>query len=157
VDQEPDIREIIIVAAEDVDSLWSQFTSEDDSVLDYLVALGEEGTYCHDLPAQVRELLTTIKVVLRKSIPSDVASKVYCRTSKTNKIKSNNKGVGHEGYLFGFVSRPCSDIFRAYYIGEVGSKSVSLIRKMEYLFIYDNCSTDSDIKYRSLAYYFLIN
>lgn len=87
MDPEPDISENFLINVED--SLLSQFTREDDSVLDYLVVSGEEGPYCHDLLTQVRELLTIIKVGLRKSKSIIVVSNIYPKNnpSKLPSIK----------------------------------------------------------------------
>lgn len=60
------------VIAADLDSLWSQFKTEDDGVLDYLVILDKLGEYAPDAIAEVRRLITESKSVANSLIPKEV-------------------------------------------------------------------------------------
>jgi len=59
------------VLAADLDSLWSQFKSEDDSELDCLLLLGKVNDYFPDLSSVVRKLIGEAKVVATNLIPTD--------------------------------------------------------------------------------------
>jgi len=57
-------------AAVDLDALWIQFRTEDDSVLNHLIDLGELEGYSPDLPGEVRNLVTSSKSIMSQLTPS---------------------------------------------------------------------------------------
>ncbi|KAL4126593.1 hypothetical protein QTP88_010805 [Uroleucon formosanum] len=63
VADEPDLVPQLLVAITDLDSLWSQFKIEDDSVLSSLVKLNATNDYDTGLPAEVRGLITASKAI----------------------------------------------------------------------------------------------
>lgn len=66
---EPDVASHFLVAVTDLDTLWTQFSLEDETVLDSLVRLGEVKEYAIDLPSEVRGLITASKAIAQKVIP----------------------------------------------------------------------------------------
>uniref|UniRef100_A0A2S2PEC2 Uncharacterized protein n=1 Tax=Schizaphis graminum TaxID=13262 RepID=A0A2S2PEC2_SCHGA len=68
--KEPDLVPQFLVAVTDLDTLWTQFKLEDESVLDSLVRLqGESDNYVVDLPSEVRGLITESKAIAQKVTP----------------------------------------------------------------------------------------
>lgn len=65
---EPNISLSFSVSAADLDALWTQFKTEDDGVLDYLVMLDKLNEYSPDAIAEVRRLITDSKAVANSLI-----------------------------------------------------------------------------------------
>jgi len=61
--------EFMILVA-DLDALWMQFKSEDENVLDYLIALDKSDEYSIDLEPEVRAIISTSKAVAANLIHS---------------------------------------------------------------------------------------
>lgn len=70
----PDVVPQFLVAVTDLDMLWSQFRSEDDAALDYLIQLDKSDEYAADLPGEVRALISESKAIAEKLIPKGAAA-----------------------------------------------------------------------------------
>ncbi|XP_025193651.1 uncharacterized protein LOC112593472 [Melanaphis sacchari] len=69
VPNEPLLGPEFSMNAADLDSLWIQFKSENDEVLDGLSLLGRTNDYSPDLPSEVRQLINAAKAVATNLIP----------------------------------------------------------------------------------------
>lgn len=69
VPDDPTLVPEFLSAATDLDTLWSQFKSEDDSVLDHLILLDRADEYEPSLTAEVRALIHASRVVVSQSVP----------------------------------------------------------------------------------------
>ncbi|KAE9532103.1 hypothetical protein AGLY_010305 [Aphis glycines] len=67
--KEPDLAPHFLVAVTDLDTLWTQFKLEDDTVLDSLVRLGESDDYIIGLPSEVRGLIKESKAIAQRVTP----------------------------------------------------------------------------------------
>jgi hypothetical protein len=83
-----DIVPEFLVATTDLDSLWAQFKSEDDSILDYLVSLDKINEYSPDMPTEVRGLINVSKSMAVKLKPKRV---------EVNDMPCINKGTASLG------------------------------------------------------------
>lgn len=63
---ESDFVPAFLMSATDLDGLWAQFKSEDESVLEYLVSLDRTDDYSPELPTEVRGLINVSKAVAVK-------------------------------------------------------------------------------------------
>ncbi|KAF0703010.1 Integrase catalytic domain-containing protein [Aphis craccivora] len=82
VASEPNVGSAFSVIAADLDSLWTQFKTEDDGVLDYLVILDKLDDYSPDAIAEVRRLITDLKAVANSLIPKGVEAKYLWNINK---------------------------------------------------------------------------
>lgn len=60
---EPSLGPSFSILAADLDVLWSEFKTEDEFVLDYLVSLDKLDDYAPDLASEVRQLISDSKAV----------------------------------------------------------------------------------------------
>ena len=66
---DPEIAPQFLVAITDVESHWTQFKLEDDTVLESLVKLDESDSYVVGLPSEVRGLITASRAIADKITP----------------------------------------------------------------------------------------
>lgn len=69
VSAEPSLIPELLIAASDLDSWWTQFKSEDNSVLEHLVLLERANKYVPSLTAEVRALFYAAKAIADQSAP----------------------------------------------------------------------------------------
>lgn len=70
VSTEPDLASEFLVNVADLDVLWNQFRTEDESVLDCLAASDLLSEYSPDMVSEVRLLINAAKNIAQKLIPS---------------------------------------------------------------------------------------
>lgn len=70
---EPDIMDQFLIAVGDIDNLWTQFETEDNSVLDCLILLGASADYSNNIQSEVRSLVIASKAIAKKYCPSEVS------------------------------------------------------------------------------------
>jgi hypothetical protein len=94
VSAEPGLGPEFLVSARDLDSLWLQFKSEDDALLDYLVTLGDHDQYVEGLSAEVRGLIVVSKAVAERLTPTcaEVIDLSYLRD---NTLLPTHSAVNH--------------------------------------------------------------
>lgn len=66
----PNLALQFLVVVTDLDMLWSQFRSENDAALDYLIQLDKSSEYASDLLGEVRALISESKAIADKLIPN---------------------------------------------------------------------------------------
>jgi len=66
---EPEIVSEFLIAATELDSHWTQFKSEDESVLEHLINLDKSEDYSVDMPTEVRSLINASRSVVEKLTP----------------------------------------------------------------------------------------
>ncbi|KAL4126236.1 hypothetical protein QTP88_010462 [Uroleucon formosanum] len=69
VQSEPDLASEFALNAADLDALWFQFRTDDDSVFDLLAASDKLADYSPDLIAEVRQLINSAKNIAQRLIP----------------------------------------------------------------------------------------
>lgn len=69
VANEPAVIPELLVAVNDLDTLWAQFEVEDNAVLDFHIMLGSTEEYSSNLPSEVRSLINTTKAVANQCRP----------------------------------------------------------------------------------------
>ncbi|KAL4100913.1 hypothetical protein QTP88_020938 [Uroleucon formosanum] len=81
VQSEPDLASEFALNAADLDALWFQFRTDDDSVLDLLAASDKLADYSPDLIAEVRQLINSAKNIAQRLIPkgADAVDLSYLR------------------------------------------------------------------------------
>jgi hypothetical protein len=69
---EPELIPEFLSVVLDLDTLWAQSKSEDESVLDYLIGMNREDDYSPDFMAEVRALIHSSKAIATKLAPTGV-------------------------------------------------------------------------------------
>lgn len=70
----PDLIPKFLLSARNVDKLWSQFSTSNDSLLDALIDLDLVGDFKADLDPQVRDMVTSIQLAVDKCNNSPISS-----------------------------------------------------------------------------------
>lgn len=93
VQSEPDLASEFALNAADLDALWFQFRTDDDSVLDLLAASDKLADYSPDMIAEVRQLINSAKNIAQRLIPkgADAVDLSYLRdgTSSVQKPRED--------------------------------------------------------------------
>lgn len=85
---EPQVIPEFLSAVLDLDTLWAQFKSEDESVLDYLIGMNKEDDYSPDLTAEVRALIHSSKAIATKLATTGVD--MINRSKETGSVNSQS-------------------------------------------------------------------
>jgi len=94
----PNVGSQFLVAVTDLDMLWSQFRSEKDTALVYLIQLDKSSEYAADLPGEVRAIISESKAIAEKLTPKGAEAVDFSFINPNPTSKVTNLCCKHKLY-----------------------------------------------------------